>query len=75
MAHPVDIRFMLMRSTKQPLLHWSTRLNTVLTSVPRMLLSEQKIVNKQGNMKVTNVSQDITEIFEVTGFTEVLNIE
>ena len=41
----------------------------------RVLLSAQKIMNRQGEMKLVNVSDDIMEIFEVTGFTDVLTIE
>ena len=41
----------------------------------RVLLSAQKIMNKQGEMKVTHISESIMEIFEVTGFSDILNIE
>ena len=41
----------------------------------RVLLSTQKIMNKQGEMKVTHVGETIMEIFEVTGFTDILIIE
>lgn len=41
----------------------------------RVLLSAQKVMNKQGNMVVKNVSEEINEIFEVTGFVDILNIE
>ena len=41
----------------------------------RVLLKAQKIMNKQGKMTVKNVSNEIKEIFEVTGFDELLNIE
>ncbi|MBQ3457758.1 MAG: STAS domain-containing protein [Synergistaceae bacterium] len=41
----------------------------------RVLLKAQKIMNKQGTMTVKNASQEIKEIFEVTGFDELLNIE
>ena len=41
----------------------------------RVLLSAQKIMNKQGEMKVIHVSDVINEIFEVTGFSDILNIE
>lgn len=41
----------------------------------RVLLSTQKIMNGQGEMKVTHVSEPIMEIFEVTGFSDILNIE
>ncbi|MBQ7561028.1 MAG: STAS domain-containing protein [Synergistaceae bacterium] len=41
----------------------------------RVLLKAQKIMNKQGKMTVINVNQEIKEIFEVTGFDELLTIE
>lgn len=41
----------------------------------RVLLSAQKIMNKQGEMKVVHVSEAIMEIFEVTGFSDILTIE
>lgn len=41
----------------------------------RVLLKAQKTMNKQGTMTVKNVSSEIKEIFEVTGFDELLNIE
>ncbi len=40
----------------------------------RVLLSAQKTMNKQGSMKVINVGEEIMEIFEITGFTDILNI-
>ena len=41
----------------------------------RVLLAAQKIMNKQGTMAVRNVSDEVNEIFEVTGFTDILSIE
>ena len=41
----------------------------------RVLLSAQKIMNKQGEMILRGVSEEIMEIFEVTGFTDILTIE
>ncbi|WP_026528117.1 STAS domain-containing protein [Butyrivibrio sp. VCD2006] len=41
----------------------------------RVLLSAQKIMNKQGSMVIKNVSEEISEIFEVTGFVDILTIE
>lgn len=40
----------------------------------RVLLSAQKVMNKQGEMKVIGANEDIREIFEVTGFSDILNI-
>ena len=41
----------------------------------RILLMAQKIMNKQGAMVVKNASSEIKEIFEVTGFCDILTIE
>lgn len=41
----------------------------------RILLAAQKIMNKQGSMKVRNVIDDIKEVFEMTGFSDILTIE
>lgn len=40
----------------------------------RVMLSAQKVMNKQGNMTIRNVNEDIMEVFEVTGFVDILNI-
>ncbi len=41
----------------------------------RVLLATQKVMNKQGEMKIVKVNQTIMEIFEVTGFSDILTIE
>ena len=41
----------------------------------RVLLAAQKVMNKQGEMIIKNVNETINEIFEVTGFSDVLTIE
>lgn len=41
----------------------------------RILLGAQKKMNIQGSMKVTGVNETIMEIFEVTGFADILTIE
>lgn len=41
----------------------------------RVLLSAQKIMMKQGEMKIIHVNETIMEIFEVTGFSDILTIE
>jgi anti-sigma B factor antagonist len=41
----------------------------------RVLLSAQKTMNAKGSMVVKNVSDEIQEIFDVTGFSDILNIE
>ncbi|HCJ40822.1 STAS domain-containing protein [uncultured Ruminococcus sp.] len=41
----------------------------------RVLLSAQKVMCKKDGMKLINVGADIMEIFEVTGFSDILTIE
>lgn len=41
----------------------------------RVILSAQKLMNKQGEMIVKNVNETVSEIFEITGFCDVLTIE
>ncbi len=41
----------------------------------RVLLSAQKVMNKQGKMTVKGTNDAVMEIFEVTGFVDILNIE
>ena len=40
----------------------------------RVLLSAHKIMSAQGSMKLVNVNEIVQEVFEVTGFTDILNI-
>lgn len=40
----------------------------------RVMLSAQKMMNKQGSMTLRNVNEDVMEVFEVTGFIDILNI-
>ena len=41
----------------------------------RVLLSTQKIMDKQGKMELTNVCDEIMEVFNITGFSEFLTIK
>ncbi len=41
----------------------------------RVLLSAQKIMNTQGKMVVKNVAEAVKDIFDVTGFSDILTIE
>ena len=41
----------------------------------RVLLAAQKVMNKQGEMVIRNVNETIAEIFEITGFSDILTIE
>ena len=50
-------------------------LDYLLSAGLRVLLGAQKIMNKQGSMRVIHVNDTIMEIFEVTGFADILTIE
>ena len=41
----------------------------------RVLLGAQKKMNKIGSMKLTNVCENVMEVFEMTGFADILTIE
>ena len=41
----------------------------------RVLLAAQKVMNRQGKMTIRNVNETIMEVFEVTGFVDILTIE
>lgn len=41
----------------------------------RVLLSAQKVMNRQGDMIIRNVRPEIMEIFEITGFVDLLTVE
>lgn len=51
------------------------KLDYISSAGLRVLLSAQKVMNRQGQMKVIHVNEIIMEIFEVTGFTDILTIE
>ncbi len=41
----------------------------------RVLLASQKTMNAQGKMTIKNVNDTIMEVFEITGFADILTIE
>ena len=41
----------------------------------RVLLKAQKAMNEKGDMKVTGVNETIMEVFDITGFVDILTIE
>jgi anti-sigma B factor antagonist len=51
------------------------KLHYISSAGLRVLLATQKTMNRQGSMKVKNANEIIMEIFEVTGFADILTIE
>lgn len=51
------------------------KLEYVSSAGLRVLLSCQKTMKKQGKMKLRHVCESIMEVFEITGFTDILTIE
>lgn len=41
----------------------------------RVLLSAQKLMSRQGKMVLSHVNESVMEVFEVTGFSDILTIE
>ena len=41
----------------------------------RVILKAQKLMNAQGAMKLTHVNETIMEVFDITGFADILTIE
>ena len=41
----------------------------------RVILKAQKVMNAQGSMKLTGVNDSIMEVFDITGFLDILTIE
>lgn len=52
-----------------------TLLEYISSSGLRVLLSAQKTMNGKGTMVVKNASEMVMEVFEITGFTDILTIE
>ena len=52
-----------------------TALDYLSSAGLRVLLGAQKVMNKQGAMVVRNVNETIMEIFDITGFCDILTIE
>lgn len=50
-------------------------LNYVSSAGLRALLALQKVMNKQGQMVIRHVNENIMEVFEITGFVDILTIE
>ena len=51
------------------------KLDYISSAGLRVLLAAQKTMNRQGTMKVIHANEMILEIFEVTGFSDILTVE
>jgi len=51
------------------------KLDYISSAGLRVLLSAHKMMSSKGGMKVTHVNEIVQEVFEVTGFSDILTIE
>ena len=51
------------------------KLDYISSAGLRVILKAQKIMNTQGAMKLLKVDESVMEVFEITGFVDILNIE
>lgn len=52
-----------------------SKLDYISSAGLRVLLAAQKVMNRQGKMKIIGCNETVMEIFEVTGFVDILNID
>jgi len=52
-----------------------SKLDYISSAGLRVLLSAHKTMSGRGGMKVVNVNEIVSEVFEVTGFSDILTIE
>jgi anti-sigma B factor antagonist len=52
-----------------------SKLEYISSAGLRVLLTAHKAMSRKGGMKVTNVNEIVQEVFDVTGFSDILTIE
>lgn len=62
-------------STADELILDFAKLDYVSSAGLRVILKAQKAMNAKGSMKLTHVNEDIMEVFDITGFLDILTIE
>lgn len=52
-----------------------SKLDYISSAGLRVLLSAHKVMSRKGGMKVTGANEVVREVFDVTGFTDILTLE
>ena len=74
-APQLDAEVKALSETVTELVFDMENLEYVSSAGLRVIISAQKIMNKQGSMVVKNASDEIKEVFDITGFSDILTIE
>lgn len=74
-APELEAEFKASKAGVKELIFDFTELGYISSAGLRVLLAAQKVMNKQGSMVVRNANETIMEVFEVTGFIDILTVE
>ena len=74
-APELEAQFMASESDAEELIFDFAKLDYISSAGLRVLLAAQKVMHKKGSMVIKNANETIMEVFEVTGFIDILTIE
>ncbi|MCI1721878.1 MAG: STAS domain-containing protein [Lachnospiraceae bacterium] len=74
-APQLDTEFRNPENTFDSLVLDFANLEYISSAGLRVLLSEEKVMSKKGGMVIRNVNEMVMEVFQMTGFSDVLKIE
>lgn len=73
-ANEIEAELLKESETAKEIIFDLSQLEYISSAGLRVLLAMQKKMKKQGNMEVRNTTEDVMQIFKVSGFVRLLNI-